>query len=147
MHSIKLFAQLCFELRSFKMFKLLFIANATRSRSTLLRNMVEYQMVQKTPFHASERAPVPTPRIYVKFRASVQILFKRGFKKPILESCENNLPNFANFTKCKMKVTSPNGTVPRLCHQGVRFFFRPNRRSKSCRLQLPRPFRPGCCSC
>ena len=41
-------------------------------------------------------------RLYVKFRASVQILFKRGFKKPILESCENNLPNFANFTKCKM---------------------------------------------
>ena len=62
------------------MFKLLFIANATRSRSTFGGNMVEYHMVRgpkprpemndrivakiRTPFRASERAPFPTPRIF-----------------------------------------------------------------------------------
>ena len=74
--------QLCklqqFELRSFK-FKLLFIANATRSRSTFGGNhggvphgprpeteARNDRIVAKirTPFRASERAPFPTPRIF-----------------------------------------------------------------------------------
>ena len=67
-----------FELRSFK-FKLLFIANATRSRSTFGGNhggvphgprpeteARNDRIVAKirTPFRASERAPFPTPRIF-----------------------------------------------------------------------------------
>ena len=85
-----------FELRSF-MFKLLFIAKATRSRGTFGRNMVEYQMVRgetearkfisnsrenSNLFRASGESTFPTCD-FSTFRASVQILFKRGFKKPI----------------------------------------------------------------
>ena len=98
--TIALISCTTFELRSF-MFKLLFIANATRSRSTFGRNMVEYYMVRgpKPRAEMIEKSQKFEPlfgprrehlfllreflRLFHSFRPSVQILFKTGFKRPI----------------------------------------------------------------
>ena len=152
-----------FELRSF-MFKLLFIANATRSRSTLRRNMVEYQMVRgvkprrENLEYSRKFKPLFTPRkehlsllrefsrLYVKFRASVQILFKRGFKKPILESCAKQLAELANFTKCnKMKVTAQTGRYRRLPSRAEFFSAQPT--NEIMPSPAATPTRCGCCLC
>ena len=63
------------------MFKLLFIANATRSRSTLRRNMVEYQH-SRGP---KPRAEIPKSRIVAKIRT------------PFRPSGESTFPYSANF--------------------------------------------------
>ena len=131
------------------MFKLLFIANATRSRSTLRRNMVEYQHSRgpkpraeitnsrenSNPFSALGREHLSLlrefSRLYVKFRPSVQILFKRGFRSQFRQVVKTtcrilHILQSVKFWKNDSTETTFKGS-------GV-FFPRPNR---SCCLPHP----------
>ena len=138
------------------MFKLLFIANATRSRSTLRRNMVEYQHSRgpkpraeitnsrenSNPFSALGREHLSLlrefSRLYVKFRPSVQILFKRGFRSQFRQVVKTTCRILQILQSVKFGRTGKNDSTE-TTFKGSGFFSRPNR---SCS-----PSRPGCCLC
>ena len=140
------------------MFKLLFIANATRSRSTLRRNMVEYQHSRgpkpraeitnsrenSNPFSALGREHLSLlrefSRLYVKFRASVQILFKRGFRNQFRQVVKTTCRILQILQSVKFGRTGEERQY-RDYLQGLGVF------SPAQPIMLPRPSRPGCCLC
>ena len=145
------------------MFKLLFIANATRSRSTLRRNMVEYQMVRgvkprrenleysrenSNPFSRLGKSTCPYSANFCDFMSSFAPRCKFFLREVLRSQFRKVVKTTCRILQILQSVNSAKRDSTETTNKGSEFFSGPNRRTKSCRrLQPPRPSRPGCCSC